>query len=74
MEMKAAQSAVIGRMKVADAARYIGLSQSTLDTMRSKGRGPRYLRIGGRVYYRKDDLDAYIEAGVVETADSRAIA
>ena len=74
MEMKAAQSAVIGRMKGADAAKYIGLSQSTLDTMRSKGRGPRYLRIGGRVYYRKDDLDAYIEAGVVEAVDSRAIA
>lgn len=65
-------AAVAERLRVTDAAMYLGLSVSTLDTMRSKGRGPRYLRIGGRVYYRRGDLDQYIEAGVVETSDSRA--
>jgi len=56
------------------AARYLGLSKSTLDKMRVEGRGPRYLKIGGRVFYRPADLDAYIEAAVIETTDSRALA
>ncbi|RZZ84788.1 helix-turn-helix transcriptional regulator [Pseudoxanthomonas winnipegensis] len=60
------------RMAAAAAASYLGLSKSTLDKMRSQGRGPRYFRLGGRVFYRKADLDDYIKAGVVETADSRA--
>lgn len=70
----AVAAAVAERLRVTDAAKYLGLSVSTLDTMRSKGRGPRYLRIGSRIYYRRGDLDAYVEAGVVETTDSRAIA
>ncbi|MCD0280470.1 helix-turn-helix domain-containing protein [Xanthomonas melonis] len=59
------------RMSVPDAARYMGMSKSTMDKMRHEGRGPRYLKIGGRIFYRVSDLDAYLEAAVVETTDSR---
>ncbi|WP_369913880.1 helix-turn-helix transcriptional regulator [Xanthomonas sp. NCPPB 3005] len=59
------------RMKVPDAAKHLGVSVSTLDKMRHEGRGPRYLKIGGRIFYRVADLDAYIDASVVETIDSR---
>lgn len=57
-----------------DAAKYLGISVSTLDKMRALGRGPRYLKLGGRCFYRRKDLDAYLEAAVVETTDSRALA
>ncbi|WP_342316685.1 helix-turn-helix domain-containing protein [Lysobacter sp. FW306-1B-D06B] len=67
-------NAVADRLSVENAARHLGLSASTLNKMRSEGRGPRYMRLGSRVFYRRQDLDAYVEAGVVETTDSRAIA
>ena len=61
------------RLSTAAAADWLGLSKSTLDKMRCEGRGPRYLRVGKRCFYRPADLDAYLEAAVVETADSRAL-
>lgn len=65
-------SPIAGRLRVSEAAKYLGMGHSTLDRMRHEGRGPRYLKLGGRVFYRREDLDAYIEAGVTETTDSRA--
>ncbi|HYG05320.1 MAG TPA: helix-turn-helix domain-containing protein [Stenotrophomonas sp.] len=62
------------RMNVDQAAERLGLSRSTLEKMRHTGRGPRYVKLGGRVFYRRVDLDAYIEGAIVETADSRALA
>jgi len=62
------------RLKGPAAATYLGLSHSTLEKMRHEGRGPRYVKIGGRVFYRRTDLDAYIEGSVVETTDSRGAA
>ncbi|MBN4938245.1 helix-turn-helix domain-containing protein [Stenotrophomonas maltophilia] len=62
------------RLDTAQAAEWIGLSRSRLEKMRCEGRGPRYLKVGKRCFYRPADLDAYLEAAVVETADSRAIA
>lgn len=62
------------RMNVDQAAERLGLSRSTLEKMRHTGRGPRYVKLGGRVFYRRADLDAYIEGAIVETTDSRALA
>jgi excisionase family DNA binding protein len=62
------------RFSGTQAANYLGLSKSTLEKMRIEGRGPRYLKLGGRCFYRRSDLDAYLEAAVVETTDSRALA
>lgn len=66
-------SPAMSRLPVARAAAHLGLSVSSLNKMRMEGRGPRYLKIGGRVFYRLTDLDAYIEAAVIETTDSRAL-
>ncbi|MDG9986851.1 helix-turn-helix domain-containing protein [Stenotrophomonas sp. GD04024] len=60
------------RLRVSEAAQYLGLSTSTLDKMRMEGRGPRYLKVGSRVFYRPEDLEIYLNASVVETTDSRA--
>ena len=38
------------RIKCPAAASYIGLTASALEKMRCEGRGPRYLKIGNRVF------------------------
>lgn len=48
----------------ADAADQLGSKPSTLRAWRVKGKGPRYYKIGGKVFYRGADLDAWIEAQV----------
>ena len=40
-----------------EAGRYVGLSHRTLRRYRVTGEGPLYYRFGGRVRYRRDDLD-----------------
>lgn len=61
------------RLDSTQAAQWLGLSKSTLEKMRCDGRGPRYLKVGKRCFYRPADLAAYLEAAVVETTDSRAL-
>lgn len=63
---------LVPRVGTFEAARFLGLSASTLEKMRCEGRGPRYIKLGGRVFYRVPDLDAYLDSSVVETTDSRA--
>jgi hypothetical protein len=43
------------------------LSRGTLANQRSQGRGPAYLKIEGRVRYRRSDIEAYEQAGLVST-------
>jgi len=46
-----------------DAARYLGLTASTLEKMRLSGGGPPFVRLGARaVGYAIGDLDSYIDA------------
>lgn len=45
-----------------DAAALLGLSVRTLEGWRYKGQGPAYVKIGGRVRYRHQDLDAWLDA------------
>ncbi|WP_363800067.1 helix-turn-helix domain-containing protein [Lysobacter firmicutimachus] len=61
----------LDRMKVEQAAKYLGLAEQTLSNMRIQGRGPRYLKLGSRVFYTRADLDQYLRASIVETKDSR---
>ena len=43
-----------------DAGRLIGVSGSTLARYRSENTGPAYVKIGGKVRYRRSDLEAWI--------------
>ncbi len=46
------------------AGAYLGdTSPATMQWWRTSGRGPKYLKIGRRVFYRKSDLEAFINAG-----------
>ena len=43
-----------------DAAEYLGLSPKTLETNRTRGGGPPFVKLGRRVVYRRGDLDAWL--------------
>ena len=52
-----------GRMTREDAARYLGLQPKTLAMWTMQGKGPKSVRVGGRIFYFKTDLDAFINDG-----------
>jgi hypothetical protein len=49
-----------GRLTRADAARYIGAAEKTLAMWQLRGKGPRSFKVGGRRFYYRRDLDAFI--------------
>jgi len=59
-------------LNVRAAARRLGITPSTLDTWRSKGGGPKYIKLSTRcVRYRAEDLDAFVqERQARNTADA----
>jgi len=48
-------------MSVADVADYLGCSESWLNKARWKGGGPDYVKMGRKVMYRFDDVQAWLE-------------
>ena len=60
-----------GRLDVANAAKYLGLKEKTLAMMRCEGTGPQFIK-RGRIFYFKDDLDAWLISGKAKsTAQAR---
>ena len=57
-----------------DAGKILHTPSSTLQWWRTKGRGPRYVKIGRKVFYRRSDLDAFIASGEVQTERETAAA
>jgi len=45
-------------------------TRQTLEVWRSLGRGPRYKRVGRRIFYEQTDLDSFAKGRKVETIDS----
>jgi predicted DNA-binding transcriptional regulator AlpA len=50
-------------LRTPEAARFLGLSGRTLEKHRTYGTGPQYRKIGGRVVYALDDLQAWAARG-----------
>lgn len=48
------------------AAAYLRCHTRTLAEWRAVGRGPRYVRVGRRAFYRQVDLDNWLDAHVFE--------
>ena len=42
------------------AARYLGSNARTLERWRTEGTGPKFVKVGRRVHYRRATLDAWI--------------
>jgi excisionase family DNA binding protein len=52
-------------LTTSQAARYVGLTDDTLQKMRRQGRGPRFRRHGRYVRYHIAELDAWSQANAV---------
>jgi excisionase family DNA binding protein len=52
-------------LKEKEAAEYLNLEHQTLTRWRWASKGPKFYKIGkrGSIRYRREDLEAYIEAG-----------
>ena len=51
-------------LRTPDAAVRLGLSPRTLEKHRCYGTGPIYRKLGGRIVYTLEDLDAWAEVGL----------
>ena len=49
-----------GRISNDDTGKYLGCGKETLKNWRHRKYGPRWVTVGGKVYYYKDDIDAFI--------------
>jgi predicted DNA-binding transcriptional regulator AlpA len=57
----------------AEAARILGLSESTLAKLRLNGNGPVYCKLGRRVVYRPVDLEQWLQSRTTrDTSDADA--
>lgn len=54
-------------LRTSEAGRFLGLSGRTLEKHRTHGTGPRYRKLGGRVVYLIDDLQAWADIGLRES-------
>lgn len=59
-------------LRTPEAARFLGLSPRTMEKHRTYGTGPAYRKLGGRVVYAVEDLQAWANRGMVtSTSDPR---
>jgi hypothetical protein len=58
-----------GHMDPINAALYIGRRPHTLAQWRCEGRGPDYVRVNGRIFYPKADLDRFIAGEKPQVAE-----
>ena len=57
-------------LRTPEAARFLGLSDRTLEKHRTYGTGPAYRKLGGRVVYALEDLQAWANRGArISTSD-----
>ena len=58
-------------LRTPEAARFLGLSGRTLEKHRTFGTGPVYRKLGGRIVYALEDLQAWANRGVrLSTSDT----
>ena len=57
-----------------EAAAYVRLGANTLEKLRLTGTGPAFLKLGRAVRYRSEDLDAWLDARVVQSTSGQVAA
>lgn len=62
-----------GRLGQKELARRWGLSTRTLERWRMQGRGPAFMKLGGRVVYRAEDVESY-ETGNLHRSTAAPVA
>ena len=51
----------------AETAAYLRVKKETLRKWRWQNRGPKYVRVQGRIVYRREDLEKFVEHNTVTT-------
>ena len=52
-------------------AEFLSMSAGTLRWWRSVGRGPQFVRCGGAVRYRPEDLKAWLDSNTIEPSENK---
>ncbi|RUV55963.1 DNA-binding protein [Mesorhizobium sp. M5C.F.Ca.IN.020.14.1.1] len=60
-------------LRTPEAARFLGLSDRTLEKHRTYGTGPAYRKLGGRVVYALEDLQAWADRGTKKSTSDPGI-
>lgn len=64
-----------GYLRTPDAAKYLGIGQSTLERRRVDGSGPKFRQLGARIVtYAVVDLDAWASKQVLSSTSERVAA
>ncbi len=58
-------------LRTPEAARFLGISNRTLEKHRTYGTGPVYRKIGGRVVYAVEDLQSWSAIGARKSTSER---
>ena len=58
-------------LTIPEAADILGINRSWLDCRRVKGEGPAFIRIGGKIKYRREDLADFIASNRVDATNER---
>lgn len=56
-----------------EAARKLGVTSSTLTTWRSLGKGPAYIRVGRRVFYRPTNVLSWLGGREIDPEQRRKV-
>jgi predicted DNA-binding transcriptional regulator AlpA len=60
-------------LRTPEAARFLSLSGRTLEKHRTFGTGPAYRKLGGRVVYALDDLQAWADRGAKQSTSDPGV-
>ena len=60
-----------GYVSAEEAAKLFGVTENCLAKWRSAKSGPAYYKLAGRIWYRKEDLEAFVERSRVVTASAQ---
>ena len=58
------------KLNTQQAAAYLGLKPNTLEIWRCQHRDPKYAKLGSRIVYDPDDLEAFFAARSISTRDT----
>ncbi len=58
-------------LRTNEAAETLGIAKTTLDTWRSRGGGPVYIKYGRAVRYRREDLEKFMADHIRENTSRR---
>ena len=58
-------------LRTPEVARMLGVSNRTLEKHRTHGTGPRYRKLGGRVVYTIEDVQAWADVGLRQSTSDQ---